>query len=416
VPPPLPPPRDLTIPLDGSTTARDVVSRGLGRLMGELGAIGRHAPRDAASRADVAALLGVVRELASTNPGALASVVRRPTVGALLRCLRAEADERRRAALVAEVVATVLVDLAMTGALGRDVRLEGRLAPRVLSLPGRLALALPSDARALVVGPERLEVERSSGRASLDLAAARDASVDDLAARAPALAPTRPFAPIDRGVVLALADNNPLAHLEAHPDKQGNAIDLGGRPVEAWTSALRDALALVETHLPALRAVIDVVLHQVVPVGWDAEKHLSASYQEAVGTIYLSLHPSPMTMVEAVIHEAQHNVLNTLLDLDPVLENPRDALYASPVRPDPRPIHGVLLAVHAFLPVARLYQRMIEAGAPEAASPAFLARHARVREVNREGAALVLAHARPTPVGAALIEEIRRWDAHDAAP
>ena len=41
---------------------------------------------------------------------------------------------------------------------------------------------------------------------------------------------------------------------------------------------------------------MDLFLHQVVPVGWDPERHLSASYQEAIGTIYLSLHPSPMTM------------------------------------------------------------------------------------------------------------------------
>ena len=38
---------------------------------------------------------------------------------------------------------------------------------------------------------------------------------------------------------------------------------------------------------------------QVVPVGFFPDRHLSASYREAIGTLYLSLHPSPMTMVEA---------------------------------------------------------------------------------------------------------------------
>ncbi len=414
MPPPLPPPRDLTIPDPGSSTARDVVSRGLGRLVGELAGLGRHAPRAAQDRADLGAFLGVLREVVAAQPGAVASAVRRPTVGTRLRCLRAEPDASRREALVAEIIATVLLDLAVVGALPRPVRLAGRLPRRLLSLPGRLALAIPADALAIAIGPDRLVVFRASGPTSIDLAIARDASVEALRAAAPALAPDRPFVPIDRGVVLALADDNPLALVEAHPDKQGNAIDLGGRPAAEWAASLRAAIAIVGEHLPALRAVMDVVLHTVVPVGWDAERHVSASYQEAVGTIYLSLHPSPMTMAEAVIHEAQHNVLNALLDLDPVLENPPGALYASPVRPDPRPIHGVLLAVHAFLPVARLYERMIASGAPEARSPAFAARYARVREVNREAAARVIEHARPTPVGRGLIEEIRRWDAHFA--
>ena len=40
-----------------------------------------------------------------------------------------------------------------------------------------------------------------------------------------------------------------------------------------------------------------------VPVGWDEQRHLSASYQEAIGTVYLSLHPNPLTLAEALIHE-----------------------------------------------------------------------------------------------------------------
>jgi len=82
------------------------------------------------------------------------------------------------------------------------------------------------------------------------------------------------------------------------------------------------------------------------------------------------------------------------------------------VRPDPRPLHGVLLAVHAFLPVARLYERMIDAGDPEAQNDAFRGRFAQIRKINREGAELLLREARPTPVGRGLLDEIRRWHEH----
>jgi HEXXH motif-containing protein len=151
-------------------------------------------------------------------------------------------------------------------------------------------------------------------------------------------------------------------------------------------------------------------VQQVVPVGFYADRHLSASYREAIGTLYLSLHPDTMTMTEALVHELQHGKLNTLFELDPVLENADEAGHRSPVRPDPRPLRGVLLAVHAFVPVARLYERMSAAGDARA-------RETRLREIvrgNHEGTEVLRASARATPVGAALLEELGRWDAHFA--
>lgn len=211
------------------------------------------------------------------------------------------------------------------------------------------------------------------------------------------------FHSIEGGLVLATVDTNPLAMLEAHPEKLGNAIDLGSRSAETWCEALRDALATVDEHMPVIRSEIDLVVHQFIPVGYDAERHLSASYAEAIGTIYLSLHPSSMTMVEAVIHEHQHNKLNALLELDPLLDNAFWPLFTSPVRPDPRPLHGILLAVHAFLPVEALYRRRIEAG-----HEGLERRYDHIVRGNREGAAVLLEHAAPTAMGAALLDEIRR--------
>src|SRR5258708_27261484 len=114
-------------------------------------------------------------------------------------------------------------------------------------------------------------------------------------------------------------------------------------------------------------------------ISWDGVKHLSASYQEILGTIYLTLHPSQMTLTEALIHEFSHNKINALFEVDDVLENAWSPLYTSPVRPDPRPLHGVLLAVHAFLPVARLYEKMTEADHPLARRGEFAQRFARIR-------------------------------------
>ena len=74
----------------------------------------------------------------------------------------------------------------------------------------------------------------------------------------------------------------------------------------------------------------------------------------------------------------------------------------SPVRPDLRPVLGVLLAAHAFLPVAALHRALIASGHPLADPERLQA----VDRLNREALA-VLADARPTEVGRVLLDGMR---------
>ncbi|MCA9693882.1 MAG: HEXXH motif-containing putative peptide modification protein [Nannocystaceae bacterium] len=394
----LKPPADLTIPAPGSTTAREVLSLAMRRLLVELGRIAarRVSPR---LRGDHARFTALLRTLGRTGRGALASLVRRPTIGVLLRCLRdAEARGLASEALLVELMATACLELAAAGALPEPITLE-LLPPRIVSLAARRVVERPDGARRARFLSGQVVFERAEGPVVASL------QPD----------PARFLAIVEGGPVLALADNNPISDFEAHPDKQGNQLDLGGQPAAAWRASLADTLARIEAHMPELRAEIDLFIHQVIPVGYDERTHLSASYLEDIGTVYMTLHPNAMTMTEAVIHEFSHNKINALFELDAVLENAFHPLYRSPVRPDPRPLHGVLLAVHAFLPVARLYERMIEDGAPGSEHPDFRRRYAQIIGKNREGAAVLLEHARPTPIGAGVLEEIRRWDAHFAS-
>lgn len=295
-------------------------------------------------------------------------------------------------------------------AIGRAMR-EARAVTRGHPVLGRLE----PGALASLVRRARVGVLVRALRAAGDVEAARSQlTATMLAALSGTDAPES--LTIEHSIVLALSDNNPLAMHEAHPDKQGNALDLGGRPASEWVASLRDALDLVRVHLPDLRAEMDLYVQQIVPVGFFADRHLSASYREAIGTLYLSLHPSPLTMVEALIHEFQHNKLNALLESDDVLENAHEPLYRSPVRPDARPLHGVLLAVHAFVPVAVLYERLAASGGVRAAAAAATERRFReIVQVNRDGTAVLRENARPTPVGRALLDELFRWDRHFAA-
>jgi HEXXH motif-containing protein len=205
---------------------------------------------------------------------------------------------------------------------------------------------------------------------------------------------------------LATIDHNPIAAFEAHPNKSGNAVDLGDRPEAEWIATLTDAFALVEKFLPGTFAEMRLALQEIVPVGYDDQRHLSASYREAVGTAYLTLHPNVMTMTEAVVHEFQHNKLNVASYETDFLENAFEPLYPSPVRPDPRPLWGILLAVHAFLPVAELYRRMRDGGHPLASQSGFDERLSDIDLKNHEGMEMLRAHARFTAPGRALFGDL----------
>ncbi|MBM4392312.1 MAG: hypothetical protein FJ090_14420 [Deltaproteobacteria bacterium] len=213
--------------------------------------------------------------------------------------------------------------------------------------------------------------------------------------------------PLAEGGWLLGADTNPLAMMELHPDKSGNALDFGQATPAEWVASIDRARARVARYLPALAAEHRTLLAGIVPVGQHGEKSLSASYKEAIGLAYLSLHPSSLTMTEALVHEVQHTKANLLSWSDPLVEN-SDERYPSPVRPDPRPLWGVLLAVHAFLPVALIHRAMYQSGDPEH-DPG---RYREVLQVNHDGMEVLRAHARPTPLGRQLVDGM---DALEAA-
>lgn len=390
------PPRDLTLPRRGSTTVRALYSAALREGMRVASGLTADHPAVASFRAS--ALPALARE-----PALFAAAMRQPSRLTLARCLAhaGDATPAQRAEWESELAAQLLVDVAEAGALDAPVVLD---APPPVLFRERAAIAIvASGAASWSVDRETLRFRGAGSAANVPW------SLDAHAANA-ALAPVEGRAevasvPLFGDVRLLLRDNNPLVTLEAHPDKAGNALDLGGHAADEWAAAIVAAHAVLREHLPEIADEMDLFLRHVGPVGYDESTHLSASYLEAAGVVYLSLHPHRMTLAEALVHEFQHNKLNLLLATDPILENGFAPLFASPVRPDPRPLRGVLLAVHAFQPIARMYERMEEsARGPERA---WLARRrSEVVALCREGCDVLLPNARPTAIGAPLLDEI----------
>lgn len=395
-------PRDLTVPLDGSRTARAVLSSSLGKLLQELPSLPPLVGASAPARRQWAALTRLLATMARTKPGALASAFRWTHVSTLARCILR--GHRRDPAIAIELTTLVCFELWALGALDEVIELR-EFARRVVTLPRRATWCCPDQVRVLrFEGPTLVGLDGDGQRVCTSTQDAVLAGTD------PWLEPSGHE--LHGGLTLVLEDNNPIADEEAHPDKSGNALALGGHDADAWVRTLDEALRLIEAQLPTLFGEMQLYIQRVVPVGFDAHEHLSASYAEAVGTIYLSLHPNPMVMAEALIHEFSHNKLNALLELDRILYNAFSSTHVSPVRPDPRPLHGVLLAAHAFLPVATLYERMIESGHPWSSEPEFRRRLARIVRSNHEAVSTVAEAGRATTVGRGLVDEMVRLDEH----
>jgi HEXXH motif-containing protein len=333
-----------------------------------------------------------------------------PAVGTPLHCLALRETLPEYGTRIADSAAAMLphllFEMALHGLLEEGAAWDCQAgAPRLASLAIGGAVVPPEDTTGLVFSAT--SVVAAAGGAEV----AQLPLDDDGGMRAACEAPggfrfEGRYHPVGNVTHFATVDHNPIAAFEAHPDKSGNAVDLGGRPEGDWIGMLDEAFALVERFLPSTFAEMQLMLQEVVPVGYDSERHLSASYREAIGTMYLTLHPNVMTMTEAIVHEFQHNKLNVASYGAEFLTNAFQPLYPSPIRPDPRPLWGILLAVHAFLPVAELYRRMRESQHPLAADPGFEARLSDIDLKNHEGMEMLRAHAQLTPAGVALFADL----------
>ncbi len=380
---------DLTLPLPDAAASLRRVLAGVTRAHSD-------ALRQAAVRHDrhLAHVLAVLE-----SAGVLRPLLLRPNVSVLARVWLAVPDQRPL--LRDRLIAALATEAALLGRLPEPID----VTPVAVGLP-RLGWRIePQDATALRIAHDGLHFQTPAGPLTLPLDA--PAPLDVPVRVWPAYVPFHPALPNAR---LALADDNPLPIFYDHPKRRGNVVSLGDQPQQAWLDQLAFAVDHIAAHLPALLDEMRLLLGHVVPVGFLEEDHQSASYPHALGTIYLTLHPRPMMMLEALIHEFQHNKLHALMQLGPILVGDEDLRVASPVRPDPRPLRGVLLAVHAFLPVADLYRRLAAADDPLAREHWFAERYAAIRATNRAAWLTVQKHANWSPLALGLAEELARLD------
>lgn len=369
--------------------------------------LGVHLP--AAMRATHRRVVDIVHRVRRERPRAVSACLASPTVGTALHCLHLRtalpAFRERIDAAAVLAVPHLLLELSIREAIPVGDAIDWPHGAPSLASPslGLLLQPPPGTNRLRFANNCLWACSNEEPRGKLRFEQGRVVNNQGF------VTATR-YHPVGGITRLATIDHNPIAEFETHPHKSGNHVDLGGHTEVEWIAALESALSLVEEYCPEIFEEMKLLLHEVIPVGYDPERHLSASYREAIGTVYLTLHPDVMTLAEALVHEFQHNKLNLASYAVDFLENPFDAGHPSPVRPDPRPLWGILLAVHAFLPVAVLYRRMRAAGHPLSLRPEFERRLAQIDRNNHDGMEVLRTHARWTAPGLALWQSLEALD------
>ncbi len=150
------------------------------------------------------------------------------------------------------------------------------------------------------------------------------------------------------------------------------ALDIWGRTVgepipETWSTLSPDDLAArqdqlsrdivrycgaaqrIRQKLPAMSDWLLSATQVYVPMaGEPGALFRSGSQASLPGVIYGDLHSGDLQILEIFAHETAHLHLHTAAAAAPLIDPNHAGRYSSPLRPEPRPLRGILLAFHAL--------------------------------------------------------------------
>lgn len=201
--------------------------------------------------------------------------------------------------------------------------------------------------------------------------------------------------------------------------RMGEAFDdyatVSDEVARAFGPRLDAGLALLAAGVPELSAELDHILHQVMlvtePEGAGYEFHGSSHYQ-FWGLLMINPrhHPTRMAMAEVLAHESAHSFLFGLTIEEPLVRNPDEELFSSPLRDDPRPMDGIYHATFVSARMAFAMERLANLPSLSVAEQdeARVAAR-RDRENFAAGYAVYAEHGRPSATGAAIMDSARAY-------
>ena len=156
-------------------------------------------------------------------------------------------------------------------------------------------------------------------------------------------------------IVLTLNFYNSDIEIPNHPDHKKNNIQVtfGNKTPEEWRVLFAQSFDIVRRVSPWFMGEIDLIIRKVIPLDVSYGVHNSGSYSDFIGHLVMSYptgidHPE-LALLEAILHEYNHNKLNLILQTKNLILNDHREIYYSPYRPDARHIQWIYLGVHAIL-------------------------------------------------------------------
>jgi HEXXH motif-containing protein len=201
--------------------------------------------------------------------------------------------------------------------------------------------------------------------------------------------------------------------------RMGGEFD-GFAPVDparaaAFRPLLAEGIALLDAGYPALadeiRAIVGEVLLAEAPPGATMEFD-GASHYQFWGLLMLNPkhHRTPLAVAEVLAHEAGHSLLFGMTVDEPLVLNPDDELYPSPLRVDPRPMDGIYHATFVSARMALAMETLAASGVLSADDRAAALEAARDDRANfAAGDGVIRAHGRLSATGAAILQGARDW-------
>ena len=189
-----------------------------------------------------------------------------------------------------------------------------------------------------------------------------------------------------------------------------------GPPPPAMLVAARAGLAaailVLARAAPALHAEIDAVVSEIILAANAATDGMSfdgVTAFHAQGALLLNAAElrSPPAALATLVHEAAHALLFAATEGVPLAENGPEERFPSPLRPDRRPMNGLCHACFVSARMVHALDLAEDAFVPEDQAEARRLRDGAWR-AHAAASAVIRAHARLTPVGAALLDAAAR--------
>jgi hypothetical protein len=192
---------------------------------------------------------------------------------------------------------------------------------------------------------------------------------------------------------------------DVDPENRLNLIPLAPDEFRQIAATTRKAFALMDAGAPEVSSEIRSLLAEVVfangAVGANLVFNgLSSFYLWGAVFLNAKAHTTTLKVVQTLAHESSHMHLFAAALDSPLVQNPYEHRFRSPLRSEPRPMDGIY---HATYVTARMHYVLSRLHSSGVLAPALveeaddcLARHVRAF---REGYEVVSTHGKPTELG-----------------